>query len=201
MTLLPTAVYQAAFALSFLCSLVVVWTVCKIIHLLPGLGDKRKRHEYCIATASLGFKHIMLQPCSWMKLHGLDQLEKDWTEVSKSGAPYIIANHNSKLDSLLATALLPTWVGPKMRSLIKEALFAEPLFGGICESVGHFPVYFKGSSEGKHVPTSPRSIVDTTFILTDIIHALISYLMMNPKAILALTRKLKQKFLRIWIIL
>lgn len=95
----------------------------------------------------------MLMPCPWVKIHGLPELEKGWRQISGEGAPYVIANHNSKLDSLLITALLPTWLGPKMRSLIKEALFNEPLFGGICTAVGHFPVYFKGSAEGTFADT------------------------------------------------
>lgn len=64
-------------------------------------------------------------------------------------APFIVANHNSKLDSLLITALLPTSLGPRMRSLVKLALFREPLFGAICSAVGHFPVYFKGTASGR----------------------------------------------------
>lgn len=91
----------------------------------------------------------MLAPCPWVKVHGLEELEKAWGEMGQGNAPYVIANHNSKLDSLLITALLPVNLGPRMRSLIKEALFYEPLFGGICEAVGHFPVYFNGSKEGK----------------------------------------------------
>lgn len=83
-----------------------------------------------------------------MKLHGLPELQEAWKEMAKGGAPFVIANHNSKLDSLLLTGLIPTWLGPRMRSLIKLALFNEPLFGGICQAVGHFPVYFNGAKEG-----------------------------------------------------
>ena len=145
---IPNFVYQTAFAIAFLNTLLVLWTLCKIIHSLPGLGSKQKRHEYSIATSSICFKYLMIKPCPWIKVHGLDQLEESWREVAKTGTPYILANHNSKLDSLLITGLLPVWLGPKMRSLIKEALFSEPLFGGICSAVGHFPVYYKGTTEG-----------------------------------------------------
>lgn len=68
--------------------------------------------------------------------------------MGKDGAPFVLANHNSKLDSLMITGLLPPYISSRMRSLIKLALFNEPLFGGICHSVGHFPVYFKGNAAG-----------------------------------------------------
>lgn len=90
----------------------------------------------------------MLKPCPWLRIHGLEQVEENWNEMAKSGAPFLLANHNSKLDSLLITALLPLWLGPKMRSLIKKDLFSEPLFGAICTAVGHFPVFFKSTAEG-----------------------------------------------------
>lgn len=145
---LPSIFFRIGFAFAFLNALLAIWTVCKIIHLLPGLGDKRKRHEYSIMASSLGFKWLMLKPCPWMRIHGLPELEEAWREMGREGSPFVLANHNSKLDSLLITALLPTWLGPGMRSLIKLALFSEPLFGGICHAVGHFPVYFKGSAAG-----------------------------------------------------
>lgn len=92
----------------------------------------------------------MLMPSPWLRIHGLPELQEAWREIEQEkGAPFIIANHNSKLDSLLVTALLPTSLGPRMRSLIKLALFREPLFGAICSAVGHFPVYFKGTAAGR----------------------------------------------------
>lgn len=86
-------------------------------------------------------------PCPWIRVHG-QQLKRKWKEIEKEGGPYIIANHNSKMDSLLILALLPFSFGPTLRTLVKDALFSLPLFGGMCTSVGHFPVYFKGTKEG-----------------------------------------------------
>lgn len=91
----------------------------------------------------------MLRPCPWLKVHGLDEFESILKQMDGQAAPFFIANHNSKLDSLLITAILPATVSSRMRSLIKLALFNEPLFGGVCKAVGHFPVYFRGSATGK----------------------------------------------------
>ncbi|CDF32362.1 unnamed protein product [Chondrus crispus] len=146
---LPNLFYQVGFGLAFLNTLLVLWTVCKLIHILPGLGPLSQRHAYSIALSSTCFNYLLIKACPWVKLRGLPELEQAWAQMAAEGAaPFVIANHNSKLDSLLITALLPTWLGPRMRSLIKLALFSEPLFGGICTAVGHFPVYFKGSKAG-----------------------------------------------------
>lgn len=146
--------YQVAFALNFLNCLLVLWTLCKILHWLPGLGDRRRRESRCIALSSFCFRNLMLAPCPWVNICGLNQLYADWRSMDSDPdrAPYVLANHNSKLDSLLITALLPPTLGPRMRSLIKLALFSEPLFGGICSSVGHFPVFFKGAGAGTSYP-------------------------------------------------
>lgn len=159
---LPIIFYQVGFGVAFLTTLLVLWTLCKIIHILPGLGSLSQRHSYSIAISSTCFNYLLIKACPWIKLRGLPELEEAWKEMAQAeAAPFVIANHNSKLDSLLITALLPTWLGPRMRSLIKLALFNEPLFGGICTAVGHFPVYFKGSKAGifSLLPMDARPIV------------------------------------------
>lgn len=129
---IPSVLYQVAFGHAFVTCLVTVWTICRIIRALPGLGSKRRRRELSIAAASLCFHYIMLVPCPWIKLRGVSELQDSWKHIEKEATPIIIANHNSKLDSLLITALLPVRFGPRLRSLIKDALFREPLFGYIC---------------------------------------------------------------------
>ncbi|CAN8069894.1 unnamed protein product [Agarophyton chilense] len=149
MSSLVTALLRFKFALSFLICMLATWFVTKVLHLLPLIGDRPRREQLSIAVSSTLFWYLMLLPCPWIQLHGLRQLHKAWAEMGgEDRAPFVIANHNSKLDSLLITALLPTSLGPRMRSLIKQALFSEPLFGGICERVGHFAVHFRGSREG-----------------------------------------------------
>lgn len=145
---LPTIIYQVLFGFIFVNCLLQLWTVLKFVYLLPALGTKKRREEISIKISTMFFRNLMLRPCLWLNLHGLDDLDPVWRAMNGESAPYILANHNSKLDSLLITAILPTNLGPRMRSLIKLALFSEPLFGGICAAVGHFPVYYKGSASG-----------------------------------------------------
>lgn len=60
----------------------------------------------------------------------------NWLKASEAGTPYVVANHNSMMDSLLVTALIPRQVSYNLRSLIKLALFNQPVFGYICHAVG-----------------------------------------------------------------
>lgn len=145
---LPTIIYQVLFGIIFVNCLFQLWVVLKLVYLLPSLGTKKRREEISIKLSTVFFRNLMLRPCLWLNLRGLDDLDPVWRAMNGESAPYILANHNSKLDSLLITAILPTYLGPRMRSLIKLALFSEPLFGGICTAAGHFPVYYKGSTSG-----------------------------------------------------
>lgn len=71
----------------------------------------------------------MLAPCWWIKFVGLDDLVRGFHEAfAASGTPYVLSNHNSMVDSLVGTAIMPPAVSSKMRSLIKLALFSEPLY-------------------------------------------------------------------------
>jgi hypothetical protein len=140
---------RAAFAVAFVACLSTIWVVCHIVHALPGFGTKRDRHGYCVIVSQLCFRYIMLAPCSaWIPLVGLHEVDAAWLEAAKTGTPYVLSNHNSMLDSLLVTSLIPAKVSFHLRSLIKLALFDEPVFGYICNAVGHFPVFFKGSKDG-----------------------------------------------------
>lgn len=145
---LPNVFYQVLFGLNFVNCLFQLWLVLKLVYLVPFFGSKKRQEEISIKLSTLYFRYLMLWPCPWLKIHGLHELIPAWKAMNGESAPYIVANHNSKLDSLLITAILPTFLGPRMRSLIKLALFSEPLFGGICAAVGHFPVYYKGSASG-----------------------------------------------------
>lgn len=148
---LPKVVFQALFAINFLNCLLVLWTILKLVYLLPFLGPKKRRESISITISNFCFRNLMLRPCPWVKLHGVDELInvlKKANGAEGESSPFFLANHNSKLDSLLITGIFPSFITNRMRSLIKLALFSEPLFGGVCKAVGHFPVYYKGSASG-----------------------------------------------------
>lgn len=152
MAMLPTIVYQVLFMLNFANCMLTTWFLCKLIHTLPFLGSLKTRQGYCVQLCNQTFYFLMVVPCRpWIHLHGFDEFTSTLSAPdvrARTAAPFVLANHNSKLDSLLITALFPGFLAFKMRSLTKLALFSEPLFGGICTSVGHFPVFFKGSASG-----------------------------------------------------
>jgi hypothetical protein len=130
---------RVAFGLAFAVCLSTIWVVAHIVHVAPGLGSKRDRHGYCVVVSQLCFRYIMLAPCcAWISLVGLTDVDAAWREAAETGTPYVLSNHNSMLDSLLVTALIPAKVSFHLRSLIKLALFQEPVFGYICSAVGMF---------------------------------------------------------------
>jgi hypothetical protein len=130
---------RVAFGLAFAICLSTIWVVAHIVHVAPGLGSKRDRHGYCVVVSQLCFRYIMLAPCSaWISLVGLTDVDAAWREAAETGTPYVLSNHNSMLDSLLVTALIPAKVSFHLRSLIKLALFQEPVFGYICSAVGTY---------------------------------------------------------------
>lgn len=123
---------RAYFAVAFGVCLFTLWVMCHAVHAvgpLFGLKTKRQRHEVCIQCSQLCFRYLMLSPCWWIKLVGVDDLVRGFNEASAaSGTPYVLSNHNSMADSLVGTAIMPPSVSTNMRSLIKLALFSEPLY-------------------------------------------------------------------------
>lgn len=127
---------RVGFAIMFAACLLTIWTVCHIIHALPGLGPKRRRNGFSIIVSQMCFRYIMLAPCRWINLKGVQEVDEAWHKASQAGTPFVLANHNSMLDSLLVTALIPRKVSFNLRSLIKLGLFKIPVFGYICKAVG-----------------------------------------------------------------
>jgi hypothetical protein len=124
------AAARAGFALAFATCLFTLWVLCHVVHGLGpfvGLSTKRRRNELCIALAQKCFRYLMLSPCWWIRLVGVKELEEEFIIAAQSGTPYVLSNHNSMVDSLVGTALMPSAISSNMRSLIKLALFSEPL--------------------------------------------------------------------------
>lgn len=122
---------RVGFGLAFATCLVTLWTLCHLVHLLGGclgLRTKRERHAVCVMLSQKCFRYLMLAPCPWVNLVGVRELEEGFREAAQGGTPYVLANHNSMADSLLVTALIPADISRNMRSLIKLALFSEPLY-------------------------------------------------------------------------
>lgn len=127
---------RAAFVVTFTISLASCWLICRVIHLTRLGGSRRVREGWCIATFAWCVRWITFAPCFWMRLHGVDDMRAALEEAAKEsgGAPFILANHNSKLDSIALSAFMPTNVSYNLRSLVKAALLDEPMFGEYVDS-------------------------------------------------------------------
>lgn len=70
-------------------------------------------------------------------MHGVEEMRRTLRDAAKTsdGAPFVIANHNSKLDSIALSAFIPTDVSHNLRSLIKAALLDEPMFGEYAQAL------------------------------------------------------------------
>lgn len=136
MQLLTRAYFTAFFALC----LTTASALSRLVHVLHLGSTERRRDERCVSLAQACFRGLMLGPCPWIRLRGVDELQAALRDAADeaAGSPYILCNHNSPMDSLLVAALLPKEVGRNVRSLIKAALLDEPLFGSLCRDCGRF---------------------------------------------------------------
>lgn len=102
-------IQRGLFGISFGICLSSLWLVMKFIHsagpfVFKGLGTKRDRENICIRLATAGFRYLMLAPCSpWIRLFGEKQLDETFRAAAADGTPFVIANHNSMVDSLLVS--------------------------------------------------------------------------------------------------
>jgi len=74
--------------------------------------------------------------------------EADTNKEAKKPPVFILGNHTSFLDTVLATTVFPWQVLWRCRTYMDNALFKLPILATICRSIGHFPVYFTSSENG-----------------------------------------------------
>jgi 1-acyl-sn-glycerol-3-phosphate acyltransferase len=73
----------------------------------------------------------------------------------------ILGNHTSFFDTVLSVTAFPSSVLYRCRTYMSSHLFGIPILATICRTVGHFPVYFQSSTEGKFtVDKEKAEIVD-----------------------------------------
>jgi 1-acyl-sn-glycerol-3-phosphate acyltransferase len=140
---------RAGFTAALTVCLSTCCLLCRAVHVLQLGGSERERNGMCVVVAQKCFRWLMLAPCFWIQISGLRELQAELKRASEEaeGAPYVLANHNSPLDSLLFAAVIPPEVGANLRSMVKAVLLDAPLFGSICADVGHFPVFYKRPGE------------------------------------------------------
>lgn len=62
---------------------------------------------------------------------------------------FVLGNHTSFFDTVLAGARFPASVLWRCRTYMDKALFKLPILSTVCNSIGHFPVYFISAEDGK----------------------------------------------------
>lgn len=130
------AVTRGYFTAAFAVCLAAAAGLARAAHLAPVAPARAQAMSVSAARAC--FRWLMLAPCPWIRLRGARELVAALEAAAREsdGAPYVLANHNSPMDSLLVAALLPDAVGRGVRSLVKAALLDEPLFGSLCKDCG-----------------------------------------------------------------
>ncbi|KAL7698772.1 acyltransferase-like protein copy 2 [Lotmaria passim] len=82
-----------------------------------------------------------------------------WADVPNTRMA-LTMNHTSFWDVFEMTGLAPMLHMRNMRTLMKATLRKIPIFGGIFDRVGHFPVYFKSDEDGNfHVDKEKQAAV------------------------------------------
>lgn len=75
---------------------------------------------------------------------------KEFKSMGSSGRPIvIIANHASFMDTILLVCLLPLTKVSQVKMFVANNLLKMPLLGTIVRAMGHLPVPFKSTEEGK----------------------------------------------------
>eukprot|EP00441_Pelagodinium_beii_P006126 CAMPEP_0197689494 /NCGR_PEP_ID=MMETSP1338-20131121/106943_1 /TAXON_ID=43686 ORGANISM="Pelagodinium beii, Strain RCC1491" /NCGR_SAMPLE_ID=MMETSP1338 /ASSEMBLY_ACC=CAM_ASM_000754 /LENGTH=290 /DNA_ID=CAMNT_0043271835 /DNA_START=1 /DNA_END=873 /DNA_ORIENTATION=+ len=145
----------------------------KICSLLP-LETKRYQ-GWCLAMirAAWGLAAFC---APWMSCSSDPSTADEWVAIEAKMAevdaraaagkePYrplmILGNHTSFFDTLLSVTAMPLSVLWRCRTYMDAGLFKMPILSTICLSIGHFPVYFMTSEEGKFtVDKEKNEIVD-----------------------------------------
>ncbi|TPP43040.1 Acyltransferase family protein [Leishmania donovani] len=82
-----------------------------------------------------------------------------WDDIARTGTAFTL-NHTSFWDAFVMVGITPMSHLIQMRTLMKSSLRKIPIFGGVFDRVGHFPVHFKSGEDGNfHVDKEKQAIV------------------------------------------
>eukprot|EP00744_Colponema_vietnamica_P019307 GILI01027304.1.p1 GENE.GILI01027304.1~~GILI01027304.1.p1 ORF type:complete len:322 (+),score=35.67 GILI01027304.1:73-966(+) len=141
--LVPAVLSKYYLTFSVFCLVCTSGFVTFLIDLFRRFGIV-KRHitnEWCSFACSYIFYFMFL--CNpQIRVH-IDESELKWSSIPNRIC--LLANHASFLDALIVTAFSPVKFIINSRTLMKSSLRNLPIFGGVFDRVGHFPVYFKAT--------------------------------------------------------
>jgi 1-acyl-sn-glycerol-3-phosphate acyltransferase len=137
---LPT-IKRNWFLFTCVTNLIALWSVLKVVNILPDSIISRTRKQEISSYISCFFARIVFYLNPHIQVKALN----NWNMVRSDGPNIFLINHTSPIDAFLFAAMLPLKYAGKLRTLFKAELFNVPLFGEITRYCGHFPVHFARS--------------------------------------------------------
>lgn len=162
--LLPQWVMRHWFLLSATAMIIPSSALLYLIDPLRHLGVPRHVvQSVCVFIMAYAFKAVWwLNPQVRMRVDfdaNVDGAPVSWADIERAGVA-LTMNHTSFWDVFQMIGLTPMSHLRRMRTLMKASLRKIPIFGGIFDRVGHFPVYFKSDEDGNfHVDKERQAVV------------------------------------------
>lgn len=144
--ILPVPVMRAWFVCIFVFNFLMTGVLSFFVDCLRYVGVPRTMTQrLCAYVCVLTFRSIVyLNP----QVHIIfDQSAIKWADIPNGSA--MVLNHCSFWDAFLFVGLAPVSYIWNCKTLMKSTLRKIPVFGGVFDRVGHFPVYFKSNADGE----------------------------------------------------
>lgn len=149
----PHVLMQAWFLASALITILGTSLVVHAVDLMCVIGVPRRLSE----RLNVLLLCCAFRACCWMNPQIRMTLRMDdadgegrplqWSDVPTHGIT-VVLNHTSFWDVFVFIQLVPLRHLLNTRTLMKDSLRSIPIFGGVFDRVGHFPVYFKSNEDG-----------------------------------------------------
>ncbi|KAG5487882.1 hypothetical protein LSCM4_07563 [Leishmania orientalis] len=162
--LVPVMLMRLWFLLVNVVAILPVAALTKVIVQLSRIGVPAYYvQRLCIIPLVLAFRMVWwLNPQIRMHLRfDLDESGKQlsWKDIRLHHGVYV-GNHTSFWDVYAFIGLTPLMHLLNTRTMMKSSLRKIPIFGGIFDRVGHFPVYFTSDEDGNfHVDKEKQAVV------------------------------------------
>lgn len=158
----PGAVAQigrAVFGVSLLLPMIMVALLCLVLRGLSSAGilAVRTREGLSLLLVQASWR-LSLLLCPWVWVTAAPGFGEGCAALAaarsaarargESTAFFVLSNHTSFLDTIIAVARLPSSVVYNCRTYMATHLFNLPVLSTICIACGHFPVGFTGTKDG-----------------------------------------------------
>lgn len=162
--LVPQWIMRKWFLLSATAIIMPSSALLYLIDPLRYLGVPRRWvQSMCLFIMAYAFKAVWwVNPQIRMDVQfdaNVDGAPASWADIGRTGVA-LTMNHTSFWDVFEMIGVTPMSHLRQMRTLMKASLRKIPIFGGIFDRVGHFPVYFKSDEDGNfHVDKERQAVV------------------------------------------